>query len=129
MFRLARGQRASQRPNELLIEFRDPGSISERFLAKEPGPALDLREAAMTFRYADASGTMQLEAYERLLRDAMLGDQTLFTDAAGIERLWQLSKPLLEHPPRLHPYAPGSWGPTAARRLIAPRHWCLPEAV
>ncbi len=127
MFRLARGQRASQRPNELVIEFRDPGSISQRFLAKEPGPAMDLHEATMTFRYDDGLDTGQLEAYERLLHDAMLGDQGLFTDSAGIERLWELSTPLLDHPSRIHPYARGSWGPAAAMRLIAPRHWCLPE--
>jgi glucose-6-phosphate 1-dehydrogenase len=126
MFRLASGQRTAQRPNELLIEFRDPGSIRERFLAKQPGPGIDLSEAAMTFTYADADGT-QLEAYERLLYDAMMGDQTLFTDADGIERLWQLSEPLLANPPRLHRYPEGSWGPKAADRLIAPRHWCLPE--
>ena len=41
MFRLAHGQRTAQRPNELMIEFRDPGSISARFLAKEPGPAME----------------------------------------------------------------------------------------
>jgi glucose-6-phosphate 1-dehydrogenase len=125
MFRLARGQRASQRPNELVIEFRDPGSISQRFLAKQPGPAMELHESAMTFRYPDSTGL--LEAYERLLHDAMLGDQTLFTDAQGIERLWELSMPLLNAPPRIHPYAKGSWGPAAATKLIAPRHWCLPE--
>jgi glucose-6-phosphate 1-dehydrogenase len=127
MFRLAQGQRASQRPNELMIEFRDPGSISTRFLAKEPGPTMHLREAAMTFQYDSSFDTEQLEAYERLLRDAMLGDQTLFTDAAGIERLWELSTPLLERPPRIHRYPKGSWGPSAAQRLIAPRHWCLPD--
>ena len=127
MFRLAQGQRASQRPNELMIEFRDPGSISTRFLAKEPGPTMHLREAAMTFQYDSSFDTEQLEAYERLLRDAMLGDQTLFTDAAGIERLWELSTPLLERPPRIHRYPKGSWGPSATQRLIAPRHWCLPD--
>ena len=127
MFRLARGQRASQRPNELMIEFRDPGSISAHFLAKQPGPGIDLHEAAMTFRYDDSFDSDLLEAYERLLYDAMMGDQTLFTDAAGIERLWELSMPVLEHPPRLHPYPQGSWGPPAAQRLVAPHHWCLPE--
>jgi len=127
MFRLARGQRTAQRPNELMIDFRDPGSISAHFLAKEPGPALDLREGAMTFRYGDSQATAQLEAYERLLYDAMMGDQTLFTDADGIERLWEVSAPLLKHPPRLHPYKPGSWGPPAAQKLVSPRHWCLPD--
>jgi glucose-6-phosphate 1-dehydrogenase len=123
MFRLARGQRAWQRPNELMIEFRDPGSITTRFLAKQPGPAMDLHEAEMTFA-CDASN--QLEAYERLLYDAMRGDQTLFTDADGIERLWALSTPLLDNPPRLHPYERGSWGPAAATRLLSPHRWCLP---
>jgi glucose-6-phosphate 1-dehydrogenase len=126
MFSLASGQRASQRPNELVIEFQDPGSITERFLAKQPGPGMNLNEAAMTFSYTDKDGAV-LEAYERLLYDAMMGDQTLFTDADGIERLWQISTPLLNDPPRLHRYAKGSWGPAAAQRLIAPRTWCLPE--
>jgi glucose-6-phosphate 1-dehydrogenase len=128
MFRLARGERAAQRPNELMIEFRDPGSISARFLAKAPGPGIDLREAAMAFQYDESFGSDQLEAYERLLYDAMMGDQTLFTDAEGIERLWELSTPLLESPPRIHPYPTGSWGPPAATRLVEPRKWCLPEA-
>jgi glucose-6-phosphate 1-dehydrogenase len=128
MFRLARGQRSSQRPNELMIEFRDPGSISARFLAKAPGPGIELHEAAMTFRYDESFGSDQLEAYERLLYDAMMGDQTLFTDAEGIERLWELSMPLLESPPRIHPYPQDSWGPPAATKLVAPRKWCLPEA-
>jgi glucose-6-phosphate 1-dehydrogenase len=126
MFRLAPGERAARRPNELLIEFRDPGAICARFLAKEPGPGLDLREAAMTFRY-DSLGETLLEAYERLLHDAMLGDQTLFTDADGIERLWEVSMPLLRRPPRLQFYDRGSWGPAPATKLIAPRRWCLPE--
>ncbi len=88
---------------------------------------MDLAEATMTFRYQDSLGSGQLEAYARLLRDAMLGDQTLFTDAAGIERLWEVSSRVLEDPPRLHPYDPGSWGPRAAESLIAPHHWCLPD--
>jgi glucose-6-phosphate 1-dehydrogenase len=128
MFRLARGQQASQRPNELQIEFRDPGSISQRFLTKQPGPGIELNEAAMTFSYDDSLASGLLEAYERLLYDAMMGDQMLFTDAAGIERLWRLSMPLLEQLPRLHRYPEGSWGPASARELIAPRRWCLPEA-
>jgi glucose-6-phosphate 1-dehydrogenase len=127
MFQLARGQRAEQRPNELLIDFSDPGSISAHFLAKEPGPSLHLRESEMTFRYGEAQQTQQLEAYERLLYDAMLGEQTLFTDSDGIERLWEISMPLLRNPPRLHRYKQGSWGPTAAQKLVSPRHWCLPD--
>ena len=52
-----------------------------------------------------------LEAYERLIHDAMSGDQTLFTNAEGIERLWEVSHPLLEAPPEVQLYRVGSWGP------------------
>ena len=127
MFRLARGTRSTQRPNELMIDFRDPGSISAHFLAKQPGPTLDLEEGEMKFRYGEADATAQLEAYERLIYDAMMGDQTLFTDAEGIERLWEISEPLLKNPPKLHTYKPGSWGPTTAQKLVSPRVWCLPD--
>ena len=67
-----------------------------------------------------------LEAYERLIHDAMSGDHTLFTNSEGIERLWELSTPLLESPPPVRPYSPGSWGPNAIHQLIAPNAWRLP---
>jgi glucose-6-phosphate 1-dehydrogenase len=67
-----------------------------------------------------------LEAYERLIYDAMSGDRTLFTDAEGIEELWDRSTPLLENPPPVRPYEPGSWGPNAIHQLIAPDAWRLP---
>jgi glucose-6-phosphate 1-dehydrogenase len=56
--------------------------------------------------------------------DAMNGDQSLFTRSDAIERLWEISAPLLDNPPATHPYTPGSWGPQPALdRLIAPYHW------
>ena len=58
----------------------------------------------------------------------MVGDHTLFTTADGIERLWEVSAPLLERPSPLHAYAPGSWGPEAMQALIAPHSWRLPFA-
>ena len=72
-------------------------------------------------------GTQGLEPYERLLYDAMLGDRTLFTDAEGIESLWAASSALVEDPPPLHRYTPGSYGPQKMHELIAPRRWWLPE--
>ena len=65
-----------------------------------------------------------LEAYERLILDAMRGDHTLFNTAEGIERLWQVSTQLLESPPPVRLYAPDSWGPI--HQLIAPHAWRLP---
>ena len=97
-----------------MIDFKDPGSISAFFLAKKPGPDIELREVAMTFDYDSAFDRSELEGYERLVHDAMLGDQTLFTRGDGIERLWEVATPLLEDPPKLEPYEPGSWGPRAA---------------
>ena len=116
------------RGNQLVIDFDDPGWIAARFLAKEPGPAMRLGEAEMIFRYADSFvRAHELEGYERLILDAMLGDQSLFTRSDGIERLWEISAPLIENPPPVELYSPGSWGPEGARRLIAPHHWYLPD--
>lgn len=61
----------------------------------------------ITVRYADSFRVADtLEAYERLLLDAMLGDQSLFARSDAIERLWQSSAPLLDNPPPLSSYAP-----------------------
>jgi glucose-6-phosphate 1-dehydrogenase len=114
--------------DHLTFELGDPGSISASFLAKVPGPAMQLGEARMDFSYADAFGGPEqaLQAYERLIHDVMIGDHTLFTTSAGIERLWEVSAPVLEDPPPVLPYEPGSWGPEAMNELIAPRRWHLP---
>lgn len=115
-------------PNELVFEVAEPGGIAANFLAKLPGPTLELGPARMEFRYEDSfCAANQLEAYERLIHDATIGDRTLFTRAQGIERLWEVSAPLVENPPPVEPYAPGSWGPDAVHDLIAPRRWHLPE--
>jgi glucose-6-phosphate 1-dehydrogenase len=67
-----------------------------------------------------------LEAYERLILEAVKGNHTLFTTADGVERLWEISQPLLENPPPVRRYAPGSWGPNQIHQLIAPFAWRLP---
>jgi glucose-6-phosphate 1-dehydrogenase len=89
---------------------------------------MTLGAAQMIFRYQDSFCACNgLEGYERLILDAMLGDQALFTRADGVERLWEISAPLLDNPPPVEPYAPGSWGPEPAlRRLAAPFRWHLP---
>lgn len=87
-----------------------------------------LGEAKMTFRYEDAfRASQELEAYEHLILDAMQGDQSLFTTAAGVDQLWEISTPLLEHPPPIEPYTPGSWGPSSVHQVTAPYRWHLPE--
>jgi glucose-6-phosphate 1-dehydrogenase len=118
----------SVRQFALVFEVAEPGGISAHFLAKVPGAALELGPARMEFGYDDSfCAANQLEAYERLIHDALLGDRTLFTRADGVERLWEVAAPLLERPPAVGRYAPGSWGPDSVNQLIAPRRWHLPE--
>ncbi|MHB1876190.1 MAG: glucose-6-phosphate dehydrogenase [Streptosporangiaceae bacterium] len=120
--------RSDQRCNEIVIDFDDPGWIAVRFLAKQPGPTMRLGAAEMTFRYEDSFHRMHgLEGYERLILEAMLGDQSLFTRSDEIERLWEVATPLLEDPPPVAFYDHGSWGPDAVRHLIAPHKWYLPD--
>jgi glucose-6-phosphate 1-dehydrogenase len=116
--------------NEIVIDFADPGSIAVEFLAKEPGPEMILAPCEMVFRYQDSFATANaLEGYERLILLAMLGDQSLFTSSDGIERLWEISEPLLKNPPPVEPYPPGSWGPQPATdRLVGRFRWHLPES-
>jgi glucose-6-phosphate 1-dehydrogenase len=112
-------------PNELVFDLGD-GGISASFLAKVPGPTMELAPARFRFDYADSfAGAHELEAYERLIHDALLGDRTLFTRADGIERLWDVSSPALDAPGPLHVYQRGTWGPAAADELIAPHRWHL----
>ncbi|MFE9255329.1 glucose-6-phosphate dehydrogenase [Streptomyces sp. NPDC006879] len=129
MFPMAAPEHVDNRTNELVIDFDDPGRILARFLAKVPGPSMRLAQAEMVFSYAESFNSMHaLLGYERLILDAMLGDQSLFTRSDGIERLWEAATPLLQDPPPVLPYPVGSWGPQAAQELIAPYRWFLPEA-
>jgi len=119
---------AGERSNEIVIDFDDPGWIAVRFLAKRPGPAMRLREVEMTFRYEDSFHRMhELEGYERLILEAMIGDQSLFTRSDEIDRLWEVAMPLLENPPPVELYETGSWGPASIKRMISPYHWYLPD--
>jgi glucose-6-phosphate 1-dehydrogenase len=115
--------------DHLSFELGEPGSISASFLAKVPGPSLQLGEAHMQFSYADTFGGPDtgLDPYERLIHDVMVGDRTLFTSSDAIERLWEISEPVLDAPPPVQAYEPGSWGPEGSERLIAPRRWHLPS--
>lgn len=114
-------------PNALVLELTDAPKLRAEVQVKVPGPTSLIAPAGLTLdveRALDADG---LEAYERLLHDAMVGDHLLFTRADEVERLWACAAPVLENPPELHPYAKGSWGPDAAIDLAEPAGWRLPD--
>jgi len=114
-------------PDHLTFDLADASKMSLSFYGKRPGPGMKLDKLSLQFAMHDTGlvGDV-LEAYERLILDAMRGDHTLFTTAEGIERLWEVSSPLIEAPPPVRLYAPDSWGPNAIHQLVAPHAWRLP---
>ena len=117
----------SHGPDHLTFDLADSAKMSLSFYGKRPGPGMRLDKQSLQFAMHDTGFQGDLfEAYERLILDAMRGDRTLFTTADGIERLWEISQPLMEAPPPVRSYAAGTWGPNAIHQLIAPRAWRLP---
>ncbi len=114
-------------PDHLTFDLADQGRMSLSFYGKRPGPGFRLDKLSMQFAVAETGwvGSV-LEAYERLILDAVKGNHTLFTTSDGVERLWEISEALLDDPPPVRPYAEGSWGPNQVHQLIAPRAWRLP---
>jgi glucose-6-phosphate 1-dehydrogenase len=104
-------------PNQLVVKL-DPSTgirlIVEAHRANEPGSgAIEL-----DMEFADEGGEGPTP-YEVLLYAAMVGDSTRFTRQDGVEETWRIMQPLLDAPPPVQPYAPGSWGPEAATALVA----------
>jgi len=117
------GEGATQ-PNELIIRVQPEEGIALRFSAKVPGERYRPRTVSMDFRYGSTFGAVAPEAYERLLLDAMRGDQTLFTRRDEVEAAWKIADSILkvaespESPPP-NPYRAGTWGPPEADQLLA----------
>jgi glucose-6-phosphate 1-dehydrogenase len=109
--------------HHLALRIQPDEGISLVFRAKEPGPGMALDAVPMDFSYGGSFRTRSKQAYERLLHDAMAGDQTLFLREDAVERSWEIVAPVLDTEAEVHPYAAGTWGPAAANDLIAPRAW------
>jgi glucose-6-phosphate 1-dehydrogenase len=109
--------------HHLALRIQPDEGISLVFRAKEPGPGIELDAVTMDFSYGGSFRTRPTEAYERLLHDAMAGDQTLFLREDAVERSWEIVTGILDRSGTVHPYAAGTWGPGAADELIAPRAW------
>ncbi len=85
--------------------------------AKKPGEGMTGEPIELSVVERDTEGRM--EAYERLLGDAMAGDATLFARQDVVEAAWAIVDPVIHGPSPLHPYEPGTWGPPEADRLVA----------
>jgi len=111
-------------PNVLVVRVQPDEGILLKFSAKVPGERYRPRSVSMDFRYGTAFGSSSPEAYERLLLDAMRGDQTLFTRRDEVEAAWKLVGNILrvtESPEGAPPFAyhAGTWGPPEADALLA----------
>ncbi|NEO38191.1 MAG: glucose-6-phosphate dehydrogenase [Moorea sp. SIOASIH] len=111
-------------PNVLTLRLQPNEGISLRFEAKRPGPDLRTRTVDMDFSYGSSFGVATADAYNRLLLDCMLGDQTLFTRADEVEEAWRVVTPALAawdgpaDPASIPQYEAGTWEPKEAEHLI-----------
>ena len=87
--------------------------------AKKPGEGMLGQHVELQVVEQPAEGSGRMEAYERLLGDAMAGDATLFARQDVVEAAWKIVDPVIHGPSPLYPYEPGSWGPVEADQLVA----------
>lgn len=115
------------RPNILTFRVFPDEGIGLQILTKSPTHDWRLDIDHMHYHYP-VTGKELPDAYEKLLYDAIRGDQTFFNDAAEVEAEWAFTDSLLENKPEPIIYDPGTWGPKAADDLIQAdgRHWLEP---
>jgi glucose-6-phosphate 1-dehydrogenase len=111
--------------NVLSFSLAGDGEIGLSLVAKKPGPALVIAPALAEIPLSGVRGADPLPPYVRLIHDALIGDRSLFTRPDGLAAAWKTVTPLLTNPPQVASYPAGSWGPAAARKLIAPGRWLL----
>jgi glucose-6-phosphate 1-dehydrogenase len=104
-------------PDEFILRIDPNPGVDMVIQAKQPG-ANTTRTVDLSLIFSEELGEAP-EPYERLLSDAMRGDSSHFTREDGVEETWRIVQPLLDAPPPAEPYAPGSWGPASADKLLA----------
>ena len=109
-------------PDTLVLNVQPEEGMTLSIQAKQPGPKLCMGSLSLNFSYANVFGTNIPDAYERLLLDCMLGDQTLFIRSDIIAASWRLFTPVLEawqiDKNSLLSYKSGSDGPEEANNLF-----------
>jgi glucose-6-phosphate 1-dehydrogenase len=119
------GGQLPQDANVLSFSLAGDGEIDLSLVAKRPGAGLKLDTARTAVPLSSLPDADPLPPYVRLLHDVLNGDRSLFTRPDGLAAVWKVADPLLTSPPKIAPYAPGSWGPAQARKLVAPDRWLL----
>jgi glucose-6-phosphate 1-dehydrogenase len=119
--------------NILMLRIQPDEGFSLAVSAKQPGLDLTVKPVRMDLHYASEFGVKSPEAYEMLLYEVMIGDQTLFVRADMVERSWRFVQSILDawhDDPKgtLASYGAGSWGPVEADQLAsrAGHDWCDP---
>jgi len=114
--RLGVGPAGHPEPNQLVIRIDPKPGARIRFLAKQAGKeAFEPADLAVLFEKKPGEDP---EPYERLLHDALAGDGHLFAREDSVEQTWRIVEPLIDDPPPVETYAPGSWGPSGAQKLV-----------
>src|ERR1700686_2481474 len=94
-----------------------PGEISLSLSARVKRPGEELVSMPAQLSAVEEHTADEVDAYERLLGDAMHGDGMLFVREDAVEAAWAIVDPILANETALHQYEPGSWGPREADRL------------
>lgn len=107
--------------NQLVIRVQPDEGVVLKFGSKVPGTAMEVRDIAMDFQYGEAFTEASPKAYERLVLDVLIGDRTLFPDAAEVEQSWRVVDPLEQAwaETKPEPYRSGEWGPRRADEMLA----------
>jgi glucose-6-phosphate 1-dehydrogenase len=105
-------------PNYLRFRISPDVAIALGVMVKEPGEEMAGNSAELVALHHP--GKDEMDAYERLLGDALKGDATLFAREDYVEEAWRVVDPVLAADTPVHEYEPHTWGPGEATRLIAP---------
>jgi glucose-6-phosphate 1-dehydrogenase len=104
-------------PNQLVVKL-DPTTGIQLLVEAHRADAEGARTITLDMEFSEEGGEGPTP-YEVLLYAALTGDTTRFTRQDGVEETWRIMQPLLDAPPPVHAYAPGSWGPKEADELVA----------
>ena len=114
--RLQRDSRRRPEPDQLVVRLH-PSTGIRLLVNAQRSDETRPEHINLDMEFAEQGGEGPTP-YEVLLHAAMVGDSTRFTRQDNIEENWRVCDPLLEKPPRIQPYKPGTWGPKAADRLV-----------